>query len=275
MGQHYGDIDKYLVIVAGGGSDLVPQSGNYIHSNINQDNGGGGNGVMNTINPDVLVGTADNLMNILERSATAVEKINTTIDNKITSVTDTLSKSGIKVNGINEVQIELKTLKEAYLDKATEKINQDKTFQDKMILKDMKPVVNNTLDVSPLAEANRTIAQGVTSQIKTNEKLVENIQKKNEHLDFLAGKDSTLQDSQGNTVIPREIKALKDAEFHHDIKTMNTADIEGYVNSLDEIDNTDDESNELVSLINKLKEFSIIDIDSSDNRSFFKDGLNV
>jgi hypothetical protein len=89
---------------------------------------------------------------------------------------------------------------------------------------DMSANVN--IDVTPLAVANNKIAEGVTNQIETNAKIVENIVKQNENLDFIKNGLPTLKDSKGNVIKPREAKALKSAEDSILSKDKNTFDSE-------------------------------------------------
>lgn len=273
--SYYDDIDAYMVVIGSGASDLVPtDSSNFKWSSINQDNGGGGDGVMSSISPNIEVGTGGNIMEILSKNGLSVEKLNSTLDHKLSSISKALSESGVKIEGIDKVEEQIKVLKDTYLEKAS-------NFEKAFIEKDMSPKIDNKINVDTstigsaietIADANKTISQGVSSQIETNTKIVDNLEKKNEHLDFLKGVNSTLQDSQGNKVVPREIKALKDSEFHHDMKTMNTADISTFVDGLgaglSEFDEDDESS--LKSLLDALKSFSLTSIDSSDNRLLFK-----
>lgn len=273
--SYYDDIDAYLVVIGHGASDLVPtNSSNFQWSSINQDNGGGGNGVMSSISPSINVGSGGNIMEILSNNGVFIEKINSTLDSKLSTISKTLSENGVKIEGIDKVEQQIKGFKDTYLEKASD-------FQKAFLEKDMSPKIDNEINVDTstigsaietIADANKTISQGVSNQIETNTKIVDNLEKKNEHLDFLKGVNSTLKDSQGNNVIPREIKALKDSEFHHDMRTMNTADISTFVDGLgaglSEFD--EDEDSSLKSLLDALKSFSLTSIDSSDNRLLFK-----
>lgn len=66
--------------------------------------------------------------------------------------------------------------------------------------------------IEKIAQANEKIALGQENQIQTNTKIVENIAKKNEHLDYLKNGDATIKDSNGNVIKPREVEAKKNAE---------------------------------------------------------------
>lgn len=77
-----------------------------------------------------------------------------------------------------------------------------------------------------IANANEKIALGQENQIQTNTKIVENIEKKNEHLDYLKNGHEQLKDSEGNKIIPREIQAKKDAEVHIDKESLNKTTID-------------------------------------------------
>jgi len=68
------------------------------------------------------------------------------------------------------------------------------------------------IDISALTTANKTIAEGVQNQIQTNAKIVENLDKKNEHYDFQKEGTPELKDSGGNQISPREVEAKKNAE---------------------------------------------------------------
>lgn len=65
----------------------------------------------------------------------------------------------------------------------------------------------NVLNKSGLANSSL-----VENQIQTNEKIVANLDKKNEHLDFQKN-GSSLKSSDGKIIKPREVEALKNAEF--------------------------------------------------------------
>lgn len=80
--------------------------------------------------------------------------------------------------------------------------------------------------IEKIANANEKIALGQENQIQTNTKIVENIEKKNEHLDYLKNGHDTLKDSEGNKIIPRDIQAKKDAEVHIDKESLNKTTIE-------------------------------------------------
>lgn len=68
------------------------------------------------------------------------------------------------------------------------------------------------VDTAPLAKANETIASGVEDQKATNAKIVENLAKKNEQLDFLKNGSDSLKDSNGNAIKPQEVQAKINAE---------------------------------------------------------------
>ncbi|MGE4444937.1 MAG: hypothetical protein AB7E37_08220 [Candidatus Altimarinota bacterium] len=99
----------------------------------------------------------------------------------------------------------------------------------KDMLKDKTSTVNASggtfnLDTTPIVnalkertenqkETNAKIVEGIENQVETNAKKVENIDKKNEYLDFQKDGVSTLKDSSGNVIKPREVTAIKNAEF--------------------------------------------------------------
>lgn len=77
------------------------------------------------------------------------------------------------------------------------------------------------VDTTAIAKATQTIASGVENQTATNAKIVESLVKKNEHYDFLKNGSSTLKDSSGNAIIPREVEAKKNAEQHIEQQDTN------------------------------------------------------
>ncbi|MDD2896912.1 MAG: hypothetical protein PHG81_12920 [Aliarcobacter sp.] len=77
------------------------------------------------------------------------------------------------------------------------------------------------VDTTALSEATQKIADGVDNQTATNQKIVENLTKKNEHYDFLKGGHPDLKDSSGNAIIPREIEAKKNAEQYIEQEDTN------------------------------------------------------
>lgn len=86
--------------------------------------------------------------------------------------------------------------------------------------------------IEKIATANEKIALGQESQISTNVKIVENIEKKNEYLDFQKDGKSDLKDSNGTVIKPREIQAKKDAEQLIEQESTNTTtfdDISDYL----------------------------------------------
>lgn len=80
------------------------------------------------------------------------------------------------------------------------------------------------------AEALGTIAQvmaeGVADQKATNVKIIENITKKNDQLDFQKNGSESLKDSSGEVIKPREVQAKKYAEDSIDKESMNKTTIE-------------------------------------------------
>lgn len=83
---------------------------------------------------------------------------------------------------------------------------------------------NVTLDTSALSTATQALANGVADQTATNAKIVENLTKHNEHLDYLKNGDSSLKDSSGSVVKPREVEAKNNAENHIYKHAENTHD---------------------------------------------------
>lgn len=113
------------------------------------------------------------------------------------------------------------------------------------------------------AEALGTIAEviasGVEDQKTTNAKIVENLTKKNEQLDFLKNGDTSLKDSSGQVIKPREVEAKNNAEQHIDKKAFNTFDNQHLIDALDASVTNDDED---MSKIEQLLK-SIVNIDFS------------
>ncbi len=137
--------------------------------------------------------------------------------------TTALTEANIKIASGVDNQI---LTNASLLQKETEKINainaQTLAIQSQELNLNGDMTANLSLDITPLAEANIKIAQGVENQIITNSKIVENILKKNEHYDFLKDGVSTLKDTNGNIIKPREAQALVNAEKHIDIKEINS-----------------------------------------------------
>ena len=107
------------------------------------------------------------------------------------------------------------------------------------------------------AEALGTIAEviasGVEDQKTTNAKIVENLAKKNEQLDFLKNGDTSLKDSSGQVIKPREVEAKNNAEQHIDKKAFNTFDNQHLIDALDASEtNNDEETKYLLGLLKNL-----------------------
>lgn len=81
-----------------------------------------------------------------------------------------------------------------------------------------KPITLTTTEGDALSGFIDSFNSMKESQISTNTKIVENIDKKNEHLDFQKDGISTLKDSSGNVIKPREVQAKNNAE-HNIYKT--------------------------------------------------------
>lgn len=132
------------------------------------------------------------------------------------------------------------------------------------------------IDTSKLTEANTKIAQGVENQIATNAKLVENLTKKNEHLDYLKNGSDSLKNSKGDVIKPREVSALNDAEQHIDIKSLNTFDSQHFIDSIQASENTNEE--DILKIEELLKKFTLFDktkFETELNQNLFvKGGLN-
>lgn len=100
-------------------------------------------------------------------------------------------------------------------------------------------------------EALGTLAEGVADQIATNAKIVENLTKKNDHLDFLKDGTTELKDSNGNQIKPREVEAKNNAEHHIDKEALNTFDSQNLIDALESANVNDD--TEITELANLLK----------------------
>lgn len=125
---------------------------------------------------------------------------------------------------------------------------------------------NMTVNTEGIVNA---ISQGVTNQIETNAKIVENLTKQNlyidtksEHLEFVKNGNAELKDSRGNTIKPREIEALKNAELHFAEKEENNTD---YLKSVsDLIGNQIDENSEYNLLQEVYNSFLNVDVTKID-----------
>lgn len=89
---------------------------------------------------------------------------------------------------------------------------------------------NLSIDTQGIVNA---ITQGVTDQVATNAKIVENLTKQNtyidiksEHLEFAKNGTPDLKDSEGNPIKPREISAKNNAENFIDKESINKTTIE-------------------------------------------------
>lgn len=96
----------------------------------------------------------------------------------------------------------------------------------------------NKIDTEPLVSATAELAKGVSSQIATNKKIVENIEKKNESLDFYKNGLSTLRDTNNNIISPREAEAKVNAEKYIEQKEMNETTIGEFMEFSGEIFNS-------------------------------------
>ena len=96
----------------------------------------------------------------------------------------------------------------------------------------------NRIDTEPLVSATAELAKGVSSQIATNKKIVENIEKKNESLDFYKNGLSTLRDTNNNIISPREAEAKVNAEKYIEQKEMNETTIGEFMEFSGEIFNS-------------------------------------
>jgi hypothetical protein len=104
-------------------------------------------------------------------------------------------------------------------------------------------------------------SKGVEDQIATNKELVENLTKKNEHLDYLKDGLPNLKDSTGQIIKPRESESKNNAEQHiykNDVNTYNhrdnTLSTLNYLNGVAGLGGSADssENTELLSILDKL-----------------------
>jgi hypothetical protein len=143
-----------------------------------------------------IVSVRDNLTNISE-------KLENSVNEQITSNAQIIAKMGEYITALN---------------------NQTTAIENQELSLSGDMSANVSIDVTPLANANNIIASGVENQINTNAKIVENITKLNDKLDFEKNGIETLKDSKGNIIKPRESKALKSAEDSILSKDKNTFD---------------------------------------------------
>lgn len=150
------------------------------------------------------------------------------------------------------------------------------TKEQKLTTGDIKVNPSIHVDTTKLTEANAKIAEGVENQIETNAKLVENLTKKNEHLDYLKNGSDSLKNSKGDVIKPREVSALNDAEQHIDIKSLNTFDSQHFIDSIQASENTNEE--DILTIEELLKKFTLFDktkFETELNQNLFvKGGLN-
>lgn len=191
--------------------------------------------------------TATNISNQLKaleveatlKSAEIIQNSNITLAKAITNsalgIKASMNEASLQTDGMMTMQGEI------YLQ--LDNLNKNIIAQTKAISEqqlqlnaDSISMDNVALDTAPIVQA---LNEGVQNQITTNAKIVENLQKKNDHLDYLKNGDSGLKDSRGNVIKPREVQAKNHAE-HQIYKTSeNTFD---WKSSLVEI-YTDLESN--------------------------------
>lgn len=128
-----------------------------------------------------------------------------------------------------DIQIKLKNIKlqedANALQQARLQMQGQLYLQNERIIKQNATLIKNMANLKSVIAQNGGNSDLVKSlntmhenQIATNEKIVENIDKKNEHLDFQKDGISTLKDSSGNVIKPREVQAKNNAE-HNIYKT--------------------------------------------------------
>lgn len=84
-------------------------------------------------------------------------------------------------------------------------------------------------DFSGLTQSNTILASGVEKQIETNNKIIENLNDKKEHYEFIKNGSENLKDSKGQIIKPREVQAKKQAEDSILTKDKNTFDTQDLI----------------------------------------------
>lgn len=162
------------------------------------------------------------------------------------------------------------------LNKNLEKLTTATTNQKLELSTSSLSMGNLNVQVQPLVDA---INESVTNQKETNAKIVENLDKKNEHLDFLKDGLSTLKDSSGKVIKPREVQAKNHAE-HQIYKTSeNTFDwksslVETYTDLESNFDPSNlgfgTEGDNLLTLLTKLVSFDPKKFETDESKIFGK-----
>lgn len=109
------------------------------------------------------------------------------------------------------------------------------TKEQKLTTGDINVNPSIHVDTTKLTEANTKIAEGVENQIATNAKLVENLTKKNEHLDYLKNGADSLKDTNGDVIKPREVEAKINAEKHIEQSDINRTTIDEFLEFLPDL----------------------------------------
>lgn len=131
---------------------------------------------------------------------------------------------------------------------------------------------------SSLGAMIKTLNSMLENQTNTNEKIVENITKKNEHLDFLKDGHPELKDSGGNIIKPLEIEAKNNAEQQIYKHAQNTTNWHDLINDVLENINQGgvglglniEEESQLEQLLNKLISFDSSKFETELNQNLFK-----
>lgn len=159
------------------------------------------------------------------------------------------------------------------------KLNTESVTMGDMVV-DMPSLVN-VLEkgVNNQISTNNLVSEGITYQMETNSKIIEGIDKKNEHLDFLKDGLSTLKDSSGKVIKPREVQAKNHAE-HQIYKTSeNTFDwksslVETYTDLESNFDPSNlgfgTEGDNLLTLLTKLVSFDPKKFETDESKIFGK-----
>lgn len=182
-------------------------------------------------------------------STAQIVKSNQLLAESVTGLKDAVSALFTASNelALNSIHVNA-ILGTQYLDGQQDNIKamdkQTKAIQEQKLTSSHTTI--NRIDTEPLVSATAELAKGVSSQIATNKKIVENIEKKNESLDFHKNGLSTLRDTNNNIISPREAQAKVNAEKYIEQKEMNETTIGEFMEFSGEIFNSlsDDAINE-------------------------------
>lgn len=117
--------------------------------------------------------------------------------------------------------------------------------------------LNENLKAQTTAISNQTLKTTVnvdtTKLSEANVKIAESLEVQKEHYIFLKNGDTSLKDSSGEVIKPREVEAKNNAEQHIDKKAFNTFDNQHLIDALDASEtNEDEETKDLLGLLKNL-----------------------